>query len=265
MMMTQQQIAADLNILGAFCGVRDIEAPTPAALRRRYAWAQADILILFGGSILAGGEVAAAAMTQRLARKYMIVGGEGHTTAALRGKMREVCPEMDTAGRSEAELFSDYLNLRHGLTPDYLECESTNCGNNVTNCLAVLQQHHCPCRHVIIIQDATMQRRMDAGFRKFLPGATIVNFAAYRAEVVVRGGQLAYREEIPGMWEPERYLSLLLGEIPRLTDDADGYGPQGRNYIAHVEVPRPVREAYRHLREEFPSRVRIAEDRYASR
>ena len=32
----------------------------------------------------------------------------------------------------EAELFNDYLQEKHGLSADYLEKESTNCGNNVT-------------------------------------------------------------------------------------------------------------------------------------
>lgn len=37
--------------------------------------------------------------------------------------------------------------------------------------------------------------------------------------------------------------SLLWGEIPRLTDDADGYGPRGKNFIAHVDIPTEVRAA----------------------
>ena len=42
------------------------------------------------------------------------------------------------------------------------------------------------------------------------------------------------------MWDMERYVSLLMGETPRLTDDAAGYGPHGAGYIAHVDIPEEV-------------------------
>jgi len=38
--------------------------------------------------------------------------------------------------------------------------------------------------------------------------------------------------------EGRRCVTLLMGEVPRLTDNANGYGPAGRGYIAHVDVPR---------------------------
>jgi hypothetical protein len=40
------------------------------------------------------------------------------------------------------------------------------------------------------------------------------------------------------MWPVDRYLSLILGEVPRLRDDAKGYGPAGRDFIVHVDFPR---------------------------
>ena len=42
------QIAADINILGRFCGKRDVEELTPACLRRTFALEQADVMVLFG-------------------------------------------------------------------------------------------------------------------------------------------------------------------------------------------------------------------------
>ena len=57
-----------------------------------------------------------------------------------------------------------------------------------------------PCRSIILCQDATMQRRMEMGLRKYRPqGMEIINYAAYQAEVVAQGSQLTYREAIPGM------------------------------------------------------------------
>jgi hypothetical protein len=45
----------------------------------------------------------------------------------------------------------------------------------------------------------------------------------------------------------ERFLSLLLGEIPRLRDDENGYGPNGKRFIGHVEIPDDVLAAYERL------------------
>jgi len=54
-----------------------------------------------------------------------------------------------------------------------------------------------------------------------------------------------------------------MGEVPRLTDDANGYGPAGRGYIAHVEVPPEVRRAFTHLRETTDFATRVADARWA--
>lgn len=90
-----------------------------------------------------------------------------------------------------------------------------------------------------------MQRRMEMGLRKYRPqGMEIINYAAYQAEVVAQGSQLTYREVIPGMWTVDWYVNLLMGEIPRLTDNDAGYAPNGKNYIAHDDIPPEYR---RHL------------------
>lgn len=43
----------------------------------------------------------------------------------------------------------------------------------------------------------------------------------------VESGNVPLNEQ-QGVWSVERYISLLLGEVPRLRDDANGYGPQGK-------------------------------------
>lgn len=50
--------------------------------------------------------------------------------------------------------------------------------------------------------------------------------------------------QIEGTWTMERFVALILGEIRRLRDDEDGYGPKGRNFLPHVEIPGPVIESY---------------------
>ncbi len=257
-------VAQCINTLGVFCGRRDIPSLTPHDLKKKYGFEQADIMVLFGGSILCGGDVLANAMQNRIAKKYIIVGGAGHTTETLRIKMHEQFPEVETAGLPEAKVFANYLKFKYNLEPDYLECNSTNCGNNITYLLDLLEEHHIVYNSIILCQDATMQLRMAVGLRKYTPDVTIINYAAYCVYAAVRDDKLAYAEVPWGMWDMERYIALLAGEISRLSDDTNGYGPKGKNYIVHVEVPREVRNAFKSLKEKYGDIVRKANLIYAS-
>ena len=46
-----ETIARNINILGAFCGKRDLMELTREQLRMVYGIEQADMMVLFGGSI----------------------------------------------------------------------------------------------------------------------------------------------------------------------------------------------------------------------
>ena len=89
-----------------------------------------------------------------------------------------------------------------------------------------------------------MQLRMCATLLKHRPDLKIVNYAAYKAQITP---DLAYAESIPGMWPIDRFVSLLMGEVKRLTDTPDGYGPRGKDFITHVDIPKEVKEAYEDL------------------
>jgi len=45
-----------------------------------------------------------------------------------------------------------------------------------------------------------------------------------------------------------RDYKLIMGEIPRLKDDSNGYGPCGKKFIAHVHVPSEIEEHYNTLK-----------------
>lgn len=201
-----QSIANQINILGAFCGKRDVVELTSEQLTKTYGIPQADVMVLFGGSILCGGDVLAQAMKNNVAKKYVIVGGAGHTTETLRRMMHEEFPEIETAGLPEAEVFAGYLKHQYGLVPDFLECESTNCGNNITYLLDLLREKGISFQSIILSQDATMQYRMEAGLRKYVSDDTqIINYAVYAAKVIVEHSELKYEKEIWGMWDMERF------------------------------------------------------------
>ena len=103
-----------------------------------------------------GGEVFAEIMKNRLAEKYVIVGGAGHTTEMLREKMAASLGREVSSNSCEAKLFNEYLQKKHGLSADYLETESINCGNNITFLLALLERENLSHDSLLMVQDATM-------------------------------------------------------------------------------------------------------------
>lgn len=259
-----QQTASDMNVLACFLGRRDIGELSPAALEQACGIHSADAMVLFGGSILEGAETLALAMRAGIARTSIIVGGAGHTTGALRDQVRKLCPELAISdSMPEAEIFQAYLASRHHMAADLLETESTNCGNNIVYLRRLLEDHGALRGTLILSQDAAMQLRMAATAAKEMPEVRIVNYASHAVRMEVRGGSLAYDHEPLGMWDPGRYLELLMGEIPRLRDEEDGYGPRGRGFLAHVDIPSEVDAAWKRLRRLYPSLVRSANPKYA--
>lgn len=255
--------ADSINTLVQFCARRDVPALTREAVRGA-AGAIADVAILFGGTILAGADVFADAMREQVASRYMIVGGRGHTTGALRCSFRDRMGWEDIESSTEAALLDRYLRQRHGLVADLLEQDSANCGSNARNALALLRARRLPHDRLILIQDATMQQRMDAAFRLHVnPATQLINYASHQTTVTLTGELLKYAAPPAGMWPVDRYVTLLMGEVPRLTDDANGYGPAGRGYIAHVDVPPQVRRAFSYLRKTTGFATRAADPRWA--
>ena len=78
----KKSTADAINILGQFCGMRDVECLNTEALMAKYSIPQADVFVLFGGSILEGGDLLAQAIKDRIAKVYVIV----YTVSILRLK-----------------------------------------------------------------------------------------------------------------------------------------------------------------------------------
>jgi len=75
-----------------------------------------------------------------------------------------------------------------------------------------------------------------------------INYAAFVPVVRSDKGTLSYTlDGIYGLWNHHRFISLVMGEIPRLLDDDQGYGPNGKDFIVHVEIPVIVMSAYERL------------------
>lgn len=266
-MPSLQQLANAANALTRFLGARDLPKLSRNTLQNKYGIEQADVLILFGGTIPFGCDVAAAAWKRGVARHLMVVGGIGHTTQSLRDKFKARFPDMDTKGKPEAEMIADYLSRKYDIHDILLETKSTNCGNNVTYALAKLKKAAISAKSLLIMQEPSMQRRMAAGFAKELKNDTdtiIINYAPYRPLLTAKNGKLCFIRQYWGLWDVEHYVTLLLGDVSRLRDDENGYGPKGKGFITHVDIPPEIENAFHILNASQLGTVRTANPAFSS-
>lgn len=207
----------------------------------------AEVLVLLGSALPCAAEYAVQLIRQKRFRHVVISGGVGHSTQRLYQALRDDSEYalIKTQGRSEAELFGQIVRSHPDMPNLLLETQSTNCGDNAVKTRALLDKKGVHPRTIALIQDPTMQRRSLASFRMVYPEAKI--FCAPPFRPTERSAEL--------YGSRERFLSLALGEVPRLRDDENGYGPRGKGFLPHVEIPAEVEAAQRRLEAVYPHLV----------
>ena len=247
---------AALNEIVRFLALDDVSPRERAGEMVRY-----DLVVYAGNAMLWTFE-GAARRAKDADTPLLIAGGIGHQTPFLRAAVaaQTLYSEIPVEGRPDARILADIAIRWWGLPPDrvLIEDRSRNGGENAAFSLALLRQTSCRPHKVLLIQDPLMQRRTFATFGKVWRGEEAVTFLNWPVLVpsLVREDD-AVRITAPAalaLWSPEQFVALLLGEVMRLRDDADGYGPQGRGFIDHVDVPPDVESAYRHLTSKSPFR-----------
>jgi hypothetical protein len=208
-----------------------------------------DRVVLMGSAVLESVEAAAEAHRVYDA-PILVSGGIGHSTSFLDEALRRRGVEA-TPGRPESHVFRDLLTSA-GVAPEDVAVEdrSTNCGENA----AFTRELISTPQTLLLIQDPTMQRRTHACFeRSFadLPGTTLISHAPLIPWI--GPDRVSAGPDAPEIWTRDRFRSLLLGEIHRLSPDV--YGPCGRNFVDHVDIPTEVLAAYNNLVRRHPVRA----------
>lgn len=258
------QIILDLNTVSSFLAQPDIYSLTPSHIRSVIGDNETDLLILLGNSIVESIDLAAQVFKKRLASEFLVAGGKGHSTHHLAASVRKDprYTGSETVPETEAEIIHEVLVKWHQINPNdvIIEKYSTNCGSNAEESRKLLESLSLSPSKVILIQDPTMQLRTHTSFRRVYqdqPETEFYNFPPFIPKVENHEGRLKLaNDDINGIWKMERLLSLIMGEIPRLRDDEHGYGPKGRGFITHVDIPDAIEEAYQRLLEPLGEFVR---------
>lgn len=182
-------------------------------------------------------------------------GGIGHSTGRLRKAVGESpaypWDTQELEDLTEAEIYARIACQIYKTDPAdiYLDKESTNSGENAENALKIIKEHGIGKQILILIQDPLLQKRASASLKRYETESRIISYAPFIPRLKEDG---AWQTEIKNLWSRERMLQLILGEISRLRDDENGYGPRGKDFIVHVDVPEPVIGAYERLKKEYP-------------
>lgn len=230
----------------AFLCHRDAERLSEECVKAFFGGSLADAVIVFGNDLPQTAEAGCEAWKKGLGKWLLFCGGVGHSTEILRERMaREACYDSCKKEGAEAELFAEIAVHKYKIPREriLLDTTSTNCGENARNAKALLERAGIAAGRVILMQDPLMQRRSYMGLLKEMPKeAKILSFAPFIPGLLENGEVSDGRERV-------RFLELLLGEIRRLRDDEQGYGPRGTGFIGHVDIPEEVEKAWRVLYE----------------
>ncbi|KAK5273870.1 hypothetical protein LTR99_000875 [Exophiala xenobiotica] len=258
---------SDINAISEFLASEDIST--------LHGCPPVDVLVFCVSAVLPiAHEVFSALETTqpKLAKTVVICGGIGHSTRLLyeavrkNPKYQSIADQID--GLPEAAILNKILKNFYPRLVDQIEAgafklliedKSTNCGANASETRKLLDQHFIPLpKSVIIVQDPTMSLRTIASFRKtyadvsptpkFQGCPTFVPLMALDEGSSEPHFQTSAAYQELELWDHQRFFDLIMGEIPRLRDDENGYGPKGKGFIAHVDVPGDIDAAWTRLR-----------------
>ncbi|MDF7680965.1 YdcF family protein [Enterobacteriaceae bacterium ESL0689] len=209
-----------------------------------------DIVVLAGNAVIPTIDAACQLAAER-AVPLLISGGIGHSTPFLYDAVRHDprYHQLAVAMRPEAHILADIARQFWQIPAEkiVIEDRSTNCGENARFTREKLASLGDIPRCGVVLQDPTLQRRTMATFARAWQDATFAprwySLPGYTPQLANTDSGLTFVDNPGGLWPVERYLSLLLGELPRLQDNPQGYGPRGKDFITHVDIPADIMAA----------------------
>jgi uncharacterized SAM-binding protein YcdF (DUF218 family) len=239
--------------------------------------APVDCIVLCASAILYQAQQVFSVISARpsLAKRLILVGGIGHSTNHIYEAVAKHPVYSSLAnkvtGLPEARVlelilkrFFDVDRMTSQGCKILIEDKSTNCGANASETRKILEadasaQYPAP-RLVVVVQDPTMARRTIASFDKVYEDVptndrpSFLSCPIFGPKIQEVDGELQYANtglNSAELWEKQRFYELLVGEIPRLKDTEHGYGPAGKGFIVHVDVPEEAVSAAEVLRLSF--------------
>lgn len=250
-----------INKISEFLARRDIESLTKRSLKEKFNIEKVDVLVLLGSSITYSIKCAVEAYENGICNKIMICGGIGHSTEILRDVLRShnVYKNIELNNNSEADIIFQIINKYYKVPLEkiIIENKSTNCGDNAKKAIEMLDNMGMKYNSLLLIQDPTMQLRTYLAFLKYLKDKgeiKVINYAPFIPKVNEHIKLI--NKNIDGIWREDRFIDLLMGEIPRLRYDKNGYGPKGLNFIEHIDISDLIEESYINLKNIFGERCR---------
>ncbi|KIW65323.1 hypothetical protein PV04_07593 [Phialophora macrospora] len=271
MMALSEKDISDINTVSRFLACSQIPS--------LWTCDSVDVIAFCGNAILTIADHVFSALEARpeLTRTLVICGGIGHSTQflyrAVQGSRRYSVLADQAYGLPEAAVYELMLRryypklaerIDNGETKLIIEDKSENCGANAIYTRRVLELHGITkIKSCIIVQDPTMSLRTLAAFQHtyqdlspspdffacptFIPKVCLDHDVPGNAHVLADSEESTNNIESAALWDNRRFFDLLMGEIPRLRDDENGYGPRGRNFIVHVDIPEEVEIAWARL------------------
>lgn len=261
-MATTSSTAEDINVLSYFLANQQIKDLSSYA-------SKIDVIVICASAVLHSTTTLfnVLASNPSLTPVLLLCGGVGHSTPHLYSAVaahpvfKSISGEIKGLAESQVllkilETFYDIPAMERAGCRVLVEDRSTNCGANAVECKRVLDAAGVMPQRIVLNQDPTMSVRTKAGFERvyadgdlspeiicwpgFVP--TVKNGGSDRKglEWDFEGMGL---EKSEGLWDMDRFLDLVMGEIPRLR----AYGPEGLGSIVHVDVPRAVEDARKRL------------------
>jgi hypothetical protein len=197
-----------------------------------------DVVVLAGNAVIPTID-AACRLAAEQEVPLLISGGVGHSTNYLYEAVRQD-PRyrmLPVVGRPEAHILADIAHDYWHIPRSRLvvEDQSTNCGENARFTRTTLENGGSPSSrdrhsgpHHAAANHGHLRPRLAGGD----DAAAVAELSRLLAGAGADRWPTGVRGRRAGLWPVARYLALLLGELPRLQDTPEGYGPRGKTSSA---------------------------------